>query len=259
MCTRLRTLDISHHERISDLAPLSNLTSLRHLRLHHCHLVSSLEPLRFHPHLASLNIRWTKVPSLEPLEGHSLTELDISSCQHLTCLQPLGALPQLRKLHLGSSFKSSLAVLSPCVHMEDLDLSSMRRLSSLEILGPMTNLRRLNLQGCSSVTCLEALGSLSRLQALDLTMCNGLPPSALSPLSSCTSLMQLDLKLCRPAFDLFPLASCHNLRRLYTSRRPNLPQLDLSPLQDLVAGGRLQILDEQHHTETLPDPESSPL
>ncbi len=157
-----------------------------------------------------------------------LSSLDISRHRGISSLAPLSTLTGLRELRAHNTSVSSIEPLRSCSQITCLVISRTD-ISCLEPLRSLSELQKLDLEHCNVLISLEPLSSLSQLLDLNLHACSNLPPSALTPLSSCTALRILDIRCCN--FDLAPLASCRDLRRLFVYRM--YVQTDISPLHGM--------------------------
>jgi hypothetical protein len=208
---------------ISDLTPLSGLTSLRTLSLLACG-VTDLHPLSALP-LSELRLVENKTLSdLSPLRGmltlrslflqdcamiadeavetlSSLTELrtlDLSHCERITStgLHSLSALKSLTELCVRATQldDQGLHVLCRSLHLEDLRLSECDITDQgLEALGSQTSLRVLELIDCD-LSDLAPLARLTSLQTLILTGCDDITVEGLHPLSELVALEELNLR-----------------------------------------------------------------
>jgi internalin A len=150
---------------VSDLSPLSGLTSLQ-----------------------DLDLSGAPVSDLSPLSGlTSLQDLGLSGAP-VSDLSPLSGLASLRDLYLGGTPVSDLSPLSGLSSLRSLSLSGSP-VSDLSPLSGLASLQSLSLSG-APVSDLSPLSGLASLHSLDLS---GAPVSDLSPLSGLASLKGLDL------------------------------------------------------------------
>jgi len=117
----LEVLDLSRNQ-ISDLSPLSGLTSLKVLFLYDNKRVSDLSPLSKLTNLTNLSIYDNRISDLSPLSG----------------------LTNLTKLALGYNRISDLSPLKKLVNLTELGLRE-NQISDLEPLSGLANLKRLSL------------------------------------------------------------------------------------------------------------------
>lgn len=75
----------------------------------------------------------------------ALKYLNMNRCARLTTVQPLGALPQLRELHLSHTGVTAEALtgIAHCTALEVLDLRSCRQLNSIAALASLPTLKQL--------------------------------------------------------------------------------------------------------------------
>jgi Leucine-rich repeat (LRR) protein len=153
-------IDISGNASLTDLEPLSKLSSLK-----------------------SVNISNTPVTDLMPLRNlNQLEELDISSTQ-VTSLEPLRYSNHLRSLKLKKVPVQGLHVLSGLMGLEILDFSETG-VDSLQSLVDLTGLKDLRFSG----THASDLQPLSGLTNLEVLYFNNTPVSSINPLKNLTNL-----------------------------------------------------------------------
>ena len=236
---------------VSDLAPLSGLTSLRELWLYDnggTGRISDVGPLAGLNSLETLLLTGNRITDLAPLSGlRSLTRLGVGN-NPVTDLTPLSGLTSLTRLNL---WRCPVSDLTP--------LSNLRSLSNLELYGtevsdltPLSNLRSLsvlslggteisdltplsNLRSLASLTLRDTgildLTPLARLTSLRWLTLNNNSISDLTELSDLTSLFGLALERNRIE-DLGPLSSLTNLERLNLIRNH---VRDVAPLAGLTS------------------------
>ena len=228
--TSLQSLDLSQTQ-VSDLAPLSGLTSLQSLDLSQTQ-VSDLAPLAGLTSLQSLNLSRTQVSDLTPLAGlTSLQSFNLSQTQ-VSDLAPLAGLTSLQSLVLWATPVSDLAPLAGLASLQLLDIMGTP-VSDLVPLAGLTSLQSLDLW-ITQVNDLAPLAGLTSLESLDL---RGMRVSNLAPLAGLTSLLSLDLGGGTPVSDLTPLARLTSLQSLGFE---DTQVSDLTPLAGLTS---LQSLD----------------
>ncbi len=205
--TSLHTLSLDD-TRITDLAPLAALTSLHTLKLILAH-VSDISPLAGLSSLHTLTLGSRQTSDLSPLAG--LTSLHTLSLvlEKISDLSPLGGLKTIKRLSLDGALVSDLTPLS--------DLKSLHTLVLQQT--PVSDLRPLS--GLTSVVAI----SLSGTQVSDLT-----------PLSALTSVHTLVLHR-TPVSDLRPLAGLTSLRVL------SLDGIPVSHLNSLAGHTSLKMLN----------------
>jgi len=111
--TSLTVLFLYDNKRISDLTPLSKLTNLTNLSLYD-NRISDLSPLSNLTNLARLNLNDNKISDLSSLKNLvNLTELGLRYNQ-VSDLKPLSGLTNLKKLSLGNN---QISDWSPVAHV----------------------------------------------------------------------------------------------------------------------------------------------
>ena len=185
---------------ISDLAPLSGLTSLYELFLFE-HEISHLAPLSGLTSLAWLRLWGNEISDLAPLSGlTSLYYLSLSE-NKISDLAPLSGLTSVRYLYLRDNEISDLAPLSGLtslwlLYADGNDISDLAPLSDLTSLGQLT-------LGGNEISDLAPLSGLTSLPVLNL---QDNEISDLTPLSGLTSLTSLYLRN-NEISDLAPLTA----------------------------------------------------
>ena len=219
--TRLTSLDLGtewvsgegnvNSNHISDLSPLSNLTTLTWLALGN-NDIADITPLSNLTNLTNLNLDDNFVSNITPLSNlTNLTNLDLGSndiaditpLSNLTNLATLSldnnfisdsdiallsGLTNLRSLYLGNNDIADVSVLSGLTSLEWLSLYSTS-ISNIAPLSGLTNLRSLNL-GNNDIADISALSGLTSLEWLFLYS-NSI--SNIAPLSGLTNLRSLNL------------------------------------------------------------------
>ncbi|GAX76475.1 hypothetical protein CEUSTIGMA_g3920.t1 [Chlamydomonas eustigma] len=110
---------IACHAPVTNLSPLTSCNFLKHLSLHGCHKVHSLEPLPQAVQLQYLDISGTSVSCLRPLER-------CIRLQHLAC---------------NGCLALRIMISVPVAHLEHLDISStVHRLYSLRCISTAVRL-----------------------------------------------------------------------------------------------------------------------
>jgi Leucine-rich repeat (LRR) protein len=145
----IRTLNLSFRE-VSDLRPLSSLTSLQVLYLSR-----------------------TRVIDLRPLSSlTSLRELNLSYTQ-VSDVRPLSSLTSLQRLYLGGTLVRDVRPLSGMTSLQILSLYTTG-VSDVSSLSSLTSLRELNL-AFTKVTDVSSLATLTSLQNMILIGIVGIP------------------------------------------------------------------------------------
>ena len=226
---RIHKLSLSMLQ-VSDVSPISRLTSLQYLSLSGTQ-ISDLTPLARLNSLQNLSLDGTQVTDVTPLA-------DLTSLQHLSLnwtqisdLTPLARLISLEHLSLDRTQISDLTPLSRLTSLRHLWLSGTR-VSDLTPLARLTSLWFLWLDG----TQVSDMTPLSRLTSLWFLWLAGTQVSDLTPLSHLTSLRFLSLDRTHVSI-LEPLAHLMSLRRL------GLDDTEVSDLTPLVGLASLKSIN----------------
>ena len=233
--------------RVSNLKPLSDLTTLKSLNLRSSKVID-ITPLNKLTALESLNLAYTQIKEFGPLSNLiMLVSLDLE-CTEIVQLEPLSGLTKLESLDLDGTRVTDLSSLSKLVSLVSLrldstevaDLRPLAGLTALETLdlddtkvadlAPLTGLvalKSLALQR-TKILDLRPLADLKQLGSLDL---RDTQVSDLSPLSDLSALKSLDLDGTQVA-DIAPLAG---LTKLDVLDLRGTKVSDLSPLSNLSA------------------------
>ncbi|MCX6252816.1 MAG: hypothetical protein NTX61_18940 [Bacteroidetes bacterium] len=157
----LKVIDISGNSILSDLEPLSKMSSLK-----------------------EINISSTPVNDLMPLRNlNGLEKLDISGTA-ISSLEPLRYADNIKELRLKKTQIRSIRVMEGFQLLEVLDISQTP-IDSLDALKEITSLRNLQCSG-SQVRSLLPIAGLVNLEVLNIS---NIPVTDISPLSTCKSLM----------------------------------------------------------------------
>jgi Leucine-rich repeat (LRR) protein len=222
---------------ITDIAPLSGLTSLTHLDLSG-NSITDIAPLSELTSLNWLNLDYNSISDISVLSGLTgLTWLDLAD-NSITDVAPLSGLTSLTWLHLSGNSITDISALGGLTSLWSLALM-YNSISDISPLSGITSLMWLNLAG-NSITDISALSGLTSLTGLALSA-NSI--SDISALSGLTSLQELMLRG-NSISDISPLSGLTSLRVLNLERNPNLS--DIQPLLDntgLGAGDRVDIRD----------------
>ncbi|HZI14529.1 MAG TPA: hypothetical protein VE153_29445 [Myxococcus sp.] len=254
---RLRTLDLSANEEVTNLGFLQGTPHLERLVLSSLELLPDLSPLGQLPSLHTLNLGFnTELEDLTPLGAlTALRWLDLSGNERLQDLEPLGALSGLEVLILNDcrgvrslAFLQGLRRLRALYamrlpHLEDLQPLASLGLEKLHLggagladgapLGRCSSLTELVLSGVPRLRDLSFLTALRKLQTLQLEECE-----APLPVLDAPALEVLLLGECSRVTDLGGLTGLQTLRDL--SLR-DLPVSDLTPLARLPGLQRLAL------------------
>ena len=129
--------------RLEDISLLSNLVSLKNLKLRDNH-IKDLSPLSTLTKLKKLDIRENKFTTIDPLENLArLEELNIRD-NKIKSLKPLRDLTRLTYLNIHSNKKiKSLEPIKDLVNLEELIMENVK-IDDNRFLENFTNLQRLN-------------------------------------------------------------------------------------------------------------------
>ncbi len=263
--TNLIELDLHRNKKISDISPLKNLTSLRHLSLRG-NTISDMSPLKDLATLTFLHIGYNNISDLSPLKDlTTLTFLNLDD-NRISDLSPLKDLPNLTELHLDDNNISDMTPLKDLTTLTFLNIND-NRISDLSPLTNLTNLTSINLHG-NGIADISLLKDLINLRVLRLheNQLSDLSPlkdltnlrvlmlhenqiSDLSPLKDLTTLTKLDLHSNKIS-DVSPLKGLINLTVLDLSDNRIS---DFSPLVGLIAN--LKKYDSSNQTTSVIKPE----
>lgn len=167
----------------ADLSALKEMTQLTHLSLRDNPDITNLLPLSGLTSLEYLNIQNTGAADLSPLSSLTeLTQLYIAN-PDISDLSPLRPLTQLRTLYLdnGSLFGSEIVDLSPLADLKNLEvlcIPPMPNYQDFSCLSGLTELRTLRMMGTkssnsNSVQSLDFLTGMTKLETLDIVVASG--------------------------------------------------------------------------------------
>ncbi|MFD3521707.1 leucine-rich repeat domain-containing protein [Streptomyces sp. NPDC058653] len=221
----LRSLDLS----VTGVASVSGLGAalpgLESLNLQGCRSLRDIGPLSGLRRLATLDLGWTGIRDLSALtDVGAVTELDLTSCAHLTTLKGIDAMPSLRVLRMDK----------------------LRRLRSLDGLGHHPGVTELVLTECVELQDLRAIGGLPGLKTVELADCERL--TSLAGVEALHDLDLLRVRNCASLSDFSPLAGAPAPRRLFLTNVDAGPDLGFLPeLPDL----RVLLIDRFRTLRTL--------
>jgi Leucine-rich repeat (LRR) protein len=199
---KIEELYFDGEKSLVDLAPLENLTYLKHLELSN-----------------------TNVVDLSPLANlHKLRTLDLAATR-VSDITPLASLNELEFLDLEETQVSDLSPVTGMVNMRNLVLTDTQ-VKDLTPLRGLKKLQRLALDGAEAVLDISPLCELSSLEHLNL---EDLYISDVSALSNLKTLRNIDLWNTKVA-DVSALAGLDNLDWIELG---NTLVSDLSPLAHL--------------------------
>ncbi|MET4922270.1 leucine-rich repeat domain-containing protein [Streptomyces sp. PSRA5] len=221
----LRRLDLSM-TGVQSVAGLgAALPGLESLSLQGCRGLRDIRPLSGLRRLATLDLGWTGIKDLSALtDVGAITELDLTSCAHLTTLQGIAEMPRLRVLRMDK----------------------VRRLRSLDGLGHHPDVTELILTECDELQDLRAIAGLPGLTTLELALCERL--TSVAGVEALTRLDLLRVRDCMALSDFSSLAGAPAPRSLFLANVDGGP--DLGFLPDLP-GLRVLALDRIPALRTL--------
>ena len=210
---------------VSDVAPLSGLTSLRTLDLT-ANAVTDVTPLAGLTSLVSLGLGFNTISDVTPLAGLlSLTTLELRG-NWISDISPLADLTSLIALELDHNTVSDASPLSGMLSLTRLDLAN-NAISDMSPLAALSSLSTLNLSR-NAITDVSAIRGLTSLRYLGLS---DNPISDVAPLSSLVSLRQLQLD--RTKID--DVSSLVDMRDLFDLSLSRNDVSDISPLAGLAS------------------------
>ena len=246
---------------VNDLGGLHGWESLQVLGLNGVKSDKQISDIEAVARLRNLRVldvsRCDSLSNLNPLGSLiTLQSLYCGSCHSLRDLDPVAGLPRLKDLDVSScSSLNSLRGLAGSMALESLWLSYGRTLCDLGPLMEIATLNFLDVRGCYALSDLRVLAHMRGLTTLDLSWCHAV--TDLSALVSLTGLRTLCFRQCNSLRDLSPLASLVSLDTLiitgheslssvgYLSALTSLKHLDVSDwnyLSDLSPIARLTAL-----------------
>ena len=239
---RLRPLNLSDLSPLRALRDLPEFQSLTKLSLALAPGLNQklkepldLRPLRGLP-LQELDLSYTSVNDLTPLEGMRLTKLSLTGCERLTSLEALRSLKlkQLSLNHTKSGF-DDLDALQEMTSLEELFIShtlvsTLRKLSKLRLTtldvsqSILSGLEGLNFSTVVKLDCQQSpIDDLSLLrdakQLMELN-CSETRVTDLSPLVNLTKLRYLNIMRLQIT-DYSPLDSLPDLKKIYPAVKKN--------------------------------------
>ncbi|MFC8074401.1 leucine-rich repeat domain-containing protein [Streptomyces sp. NPDC057307] len=213
----LRRLDLSMTGVASVSGLGAALPDLESLSLQGCRGLRDIRPLGGLRRLAALDLGWTGIKDLSALtDVGAVTELDLTSCTHLTTLKGIDAMPRLRVLRMDK----------------------VRRLRSLDGLGHHPDVTELILTECDELTDLRAIAGLPGLGTLELARCERL--TSVAGVEALTRLDLLRVRDCMALSDFTSLAGAPAPRRLFLTNVAGGSDLGFLPE---LPGVRMLLLD----------------
>lgn len=155
----------------------------------------------------------------------NLQELNLSGCTiSSNSLEAIGALTELRRLHLNSCALTDISALAQLTQLQELDLAS-NSISDVGVLSLMLELETVNLSN-NPISSIAGLSTCSKLKSVDLSSCGINSIGSLSDKTQLETLTATNNQI----VDLSPLASCTSLSELDVS---NNLIVDISVLAQL--------------------------
>ncbi len=260
--------------KISELTPIENFTQLKSLHLHNCDSISSFSPINAISSLEILHIdglhfsnlanldNLKQLKELKILNGGEITDLrpiihfsnleilDLSTCESISNINPLGNLNKLKVLDIGSEKSlvkslSDLRALAKMPTLSKLYLKNCENITDLNPLRKLFDLDSLTLLNCKNLRDLESLSNLIRLKSIELS--GGERIKDLIPIGNLINLENLTLENFKIIQSLGPLKNLNNLKSLkligFQAISDILPLENLSKLKILHLGNFLCLSD----------------
>lgn len=236
-CTELREIGLpwpfevkdqvwANNTRISDLRPLAQLSTLRHLEAGYTQ-VNDLQPLTGLTSLKSIALYGTKVFDLHPLAGLTGLEVLYLNSTRVSDLSPLAGLPSLKILWLGRTNVKDLSPLARLASLERLDLTQTQVADFTQLAG-LSSLKTLYLQ-LTKISDLRPVAGLSSLESLFLS--GAAKVNDIGPLAGLSALRRLDLDRTEVS-DLGPLSKLPKLIELSLN---GTKVSDIRPLEEIAS------------------------
>lgn len=220
-----------YHNQLQDIAPLTQLPSLRVLSVY-SNALQDIRPLAALTNLQHLRLEDNRIETIDSLAALTqLEELDIGD-NRIGSVEPLAGLTALRVLELPNNQVRDLSPLASLSALNSLDLAR-NPIGDLQALAGL-DLSLLDISR-SRAADLSPLAAMHNLQILRAAFTG---TQDLSPLQALQQLTHIEVAGNQNLHSLAPLASLHNLRHLDASLT-GLAADGLEPLQELAA---LQIL-----------------
>ncbi len=207
-----------------DLAAIKNISSIESLDLSGNQYITDIEPLTQLSSLQILNLSRTNISDLAPIRNLTeLLELDFSDTQ-LDDISALKYSDKLTRLKFSQTPVSDISVLERMTRLEQLDISETP-VSDFEVLGNLTSLKNLSVEG-TDIDNLSPVDSLTNLT--DLNVSRTLVENV-GPLRGLKNLAVLNLDSTKVSF-INPLSELTKLRILHAN---STLITDLNALQEL--------------------------
>ncbi len=233
-CTALRALDISRNPAPS-LEPLRDHPSLVTLNGHSAYSVQDIAPLASVKTLRELRLANSGVQDLSPLSGRAIEVLDVTNTA-VTALDPLKGNAALREFSISAERGvGSLEPLADCVALE-----------SLQMVHTDNPFYRVPLIALAKMVDLGWMKRLTRLRSARIV---GPGLERLDGVEGCKALRSLEIVRASKVTDLTPLSGLTELERLAITDSAITSVAALTPLTRLVA---LDLRDNKSLTDGAP-------
>jgi len=249
--TQLKDLSI-HCREAQNIAALSTLSSLQHLKLSFCTKLLDLSPLSTMTRLSVLDLQGSHAATLPSLAALTqLTRLNLYSTRLVTL--ELASLPLLETL--CTKERASTNTHSPLWggYLETVSLSDLPALGGVQLshcrklreatLSGLDTAAFLSLEGCQALQRLTAAG-LSQLTMLDIRHCTALETVSVT---DAPALTHIEAAQCAALTDLSGLSTLRSVTHMDLSRSTALTSLDgiddLASLQVLKLNGCTALTD----------------
>lgn len=207
-----------------DLAAIKNISSIESLDLSGNQYITDIEPLTQLSSLRILNLSRTNISDLAPIRNLTeLIELDFSSTQ-LDDISALKYSDKLTRLKFNHTPVSDISVLERMAKLEQLDISETP-VSDYDVLSNLLSLKNLSVEG-TDIDNLSPIDSLTNLTDLNLSRTQ---VENVAPLRGLKNLAVLNLDSTKVSF-IQPLSELGNLKILHAN---NTLITDLNALQEL--------------------------
>lgn len=173
----------------------------------------------------------------------NLQELNLSGCTiSSNSLEAIGALTELRRLHLNSCALTDISALAQLTQLQELDLAS-NSISDVGVLSLMLELETVNLSN-NPISSIAGLSTCSKLKSVDLSSCGINSIGSLSDKAQLETLTASNNQI----VDLSPLANCTSLSELNVSNNLIVDISVLAQLPNLVT-----FLGDNNSINAIPD------
>ncbi len=209
--TAIDTLDLSNNKYLREIGPLSQLISLKSLKLSNVH-IDDISPIRNLTALTDLDISHTKVRDLSPLKyASNVVKLKVSHTEvkDISVVQKMPSLQHLDIAHTKITDFSPISNLSQVVNL-NVEHTPLNDLHTIERLNQLTELN-------ISATGIENLNSIKLFTKLTVLDIDSTRITAVTALSSLENLKILHANYTLIS-DLMPLQKLPHLERVYCDK-----------------------------------------